>query len=355
MRYWVAFLCSAAACGQPLELAHVVSRPLEQSVRLPGEFAPYDSVELRARVNGYVDQVLVDRGSFVKKGQLLVVVVAPEMKAQIAEAESRAQAAVSQRAEAEARLAAVQSTYDRLKTAAETPGAIAGNELIQAEKSVEAAKAAVTAAGDSVRAARALVDSVKQMEAYLNVTAPFSGVVTDRLISPGALVGPGAVAQGALLRIEDNARLRLVVAVPEADVGGIVHGARVAFTVPAYPGQAFHGTVARVAHSVDPKTRTMSVELDVSNPGLRLAPGMFPEVAWPVRRGQPSLLVPATSVVTTTERTFVIRDDDGRAQWVDVRKGSVSGDQVEVFGALKPGETVVKRASDEIRPGAKLR
>ena len=99
----------------------------------------------------------------------------------------------------------------------------------------------------------------------------------------------------------------------------------------------------------------MSVELDVANPGLRLAPGMFPEVAWPVRRGKPSLMVPTMSVVTTTERTFVIRDDDGSAEWVDVRKGAVSGDQVEIFGALKAGDSVVKRASDEIRPGAKLR
>jgi hypothetical protein len=82
---------------------------------------------------------------------------------------------------------------------------------------------------------------------------------------------------------------------------------------------------------------------------------MFPQVNWPVHRGKPALLVPPTSVVTTTERTFIIQDKGGRAEWVDVRKGPASGDLVEVMGALKAGDSVVKRASDEIRPGAKLR
>jgi RND family efflux transporter MFP subunit len=333
-------------------LAHVVSKTLDQTVKLPGEFAPYESVELRARVNGYVERVLVDRGSFVKKGETLAELTAPEMKAQIAEAASRAQAAASQHTEAQARLAAAQSTYDRLKTAAQTPGAIAGNELTQAEQTVEAAKAAVTAAQDSARAARSAVETLQQMETYLNVTAPFAGVVTERLVHPGALVGPST---GALLRVEDDSRLRLVLPLPEMDVARIVPGARVSFTVPAYPGQTFQGTVARIAHSADPKTRTMPVELDVANPGLRLTPGMFPEVAWPVRKGHPSLLVPATSVVTTTERTFVIRDSGGRAEWIDVKKGPASGDQLEVLGPLKEGDAVVRRGSDEIRPGTKLR
>jgi RND family efflux transporter MFP subunit len=323
-------------------------------VRLPGEFAPYESVEVRARVNGYVERVLVDRVSFVKKGDLLVKVVAPEMKAQIAEAESKVQVAESQRAEAEARLAAAQSTYQRLQAASQTPGAISGNELEQAEATASAAKAAVRAGEDSVRAARASLESLQQMESYLDVTAPFSGVITERLVHPGALVGPSAGAQGVLLRLEQNARLRLIVTVPEQDVSGIVRGARVAFTVPAYPNQTFHGTVARNAYSVDPKTRTMSVELDVPNSNLRLAPGMYPTVVWPVRRGEQSLFVPATAAVTTTERVFVIRDNAGRAEWVDVRKGVAAGDQVDVFGTLNASDTVVKRASDEIPPGTSI-
>ncbi len=345
-------LTMTALASSAVDLARVESKALDNTLRLPGELAPYEAVDLRARVNGYVERVLVDRGSFVKKGQLLVVITAPEMTAQIAEAESRAQGAESQRAEAQARLAATQSTYDRLKAASATPGAIAGNELVQAEKSVEAAAASVRAAADSVRAAHAAVDAVRRLESYLSVTAPFAGVVTERYVHPGALVGPSVPE--ALLRIEQNSRLRLVVAVPESEASSIPRGAHLTFTVSGYPNKVFNGTVARVSHSMDPKTRTMPVELDVANPKLELAPGMYPEVNWPAGRNA-SLLVPATSVVTTTERTFVIRDKGGRAEWVDVRKGKPAGDQVEVMGALRPGDTVVRRATDEIRPGTLLR
>src|SRR5438270_9915884 len=107
--------------------------------------------------------------------------------------------------------------------------------------------------------------------------------------------------------------------------------------------------IARIAHSLDEKTRTENVELDVINRDGALSPGMYPTVSWPVRSQRPALLVPLTSVVTTTERVFVIRVRDGRAEWVDVREGPSAGDQVEVAGALQPGDLVIRRATDEMR------
>src|ERR1017187_2406986 len=190
------------------------------------------------------------------------------------------------------------------------------------------------------------------MDQYLRITAPFDGVVTDRLIHPGALVGKGA--DPVLLVIQQVSRLRLVVPLPEEDVGGIVQGAAVPFHVPAFPDRAYSGSVARSAHALDPKTRTMAIELDVVNRDGSLAPGMYPTVKWPVRRPGTALFVTKTSVSTTTERTFVIRDRDGRAQWVDVKKGAADGDLVEVTGNLKAGDTVVRRATDELREGTAI-
>ena len=89
------------------------------------------------------------------------------------------------------------------------------------------------------------------------------------------------------------------------------------------------------------------------DPG-RLPPGQSPTVKWPVRRARSSLFVPKTSVVTTTERTFVVRERDGRAEWVDVRKGVAEGDLIEVIGNLKAGDKVVQRANDEIREGTPI-
>ena len=340
------------AFSQTADFAPVVSKALSRTAELPGEFQPFLMVSLHARVAGYVDKVLVDRGSAVKQGQLLIQLSAPEMAARIAEAESRVQAAQSDRIQAEAQLAAAQSTWDKLKKAAETPGVIAGNELTLAEKQVDAERALVTSKRQAVSAAEAAVRAQKLMEDYLAITAPFDGMVTDRLVHPGALVGPGA--DPVLLVIQQISHLRLAVAVPEQDIGGIVAGAKVEFKVPAFPERTYTGTVARVAHSLDPKTRTMPVELDVLNRDGSLSPGMYPSVKWPVRRSRPSLLVPKTSVVSTAERTFVIRNRNGKAEWVDVKRGAADGDSIEVMGSLQPGDMVVRRATDEMRDGAPL-
>jgi membrane fusion protein, multidrug efflux system len=343
----------AAAPPQPsVEVVRVTSKAVERQVKLPGEFQPYLAVPIYAKLPGFVKRVAVDRGSTVKQGQVLVTLEAPEMQAQISEAQSKAQALSLQRAEAEAKLAAAQSTYDRLKAASATPGVVAENDVVVAQKTVEAAQALVRSYEDSIKAAQAQVQSVKDLAQYLTLKAPFDGIITERNVHPGALVGPGTGAP--LLKLHQVSRLRLVVAVPEALVGATVKGARVAFTVPAYPGETFYGVLNLMAHDLDEKTRSMAAELDVKNPDLRLSAGMYPEVQWPVRRPQPSLLVPPTSIVTTTERTFVIRVSNGVAQWVNVSRGARVGDLIEVFGALKDGDTVVRRGTDEIREGSKV-
>jgi RND family efflux transporter MFP subunit len=342
---------AGTARGQ-VETARVTTSTALRKVKLPGEFLPYESVAISARVNGYVDRVDVDRGSAVRKGQLLARLSAPEMAAQLAEAEAKVQAIEAQRAEAEAKMVSAQSTYERLKAASATPGAVAGNELVIAEKAVTAARAVVGSLEKSRAAAEAGATAVRDLANYLNVKAPFDGIITERLVHPGALVGP---TTPPLFRLEKNSRLRLVVAVPETNVGGIVRNAKVAFTVPAYPGETFYGTVARIPRSMDPKTRTMAVELDVVNTSGKLAAGMYPEVAWPVQTGKPALVVPASAVVTTTERTFVVRVNGGRAEWVNVRKLGTTGELAEVIGDLRAEDEVVRRGTDEIRDGSPVR
>jgi len=347
--FCLAGLMGRISVAQPGNFVPVVSKAVSRTVDLPGEFLPFQTVSLHAKVTGYVDRVLVDRGSVVKQGDLLVELTAPEMAAQIAQAESKVSAAEADRSQAQAQLAAAQSTYERMRKAAETPGAIAGNELVLAEKQVDAAKALLNSRAQASTAADAAVRYLKDLLAYLKISAPFEGVVTERMVHPGALVGPGNDA--ALLVIQHVSRLRLVVPVPEEHVSGIMRGAMVAFQVPAWPERSYSGTLARISHMLDPKTRTMAVELDVINRDGSLAPGMYPTVKWPARRSRPALYVPKTSVVTTTERTFVIRNRSGEAEWVDVRKGASEGDLVEVIGHLKAGDVVVRRATDEMRDG----
>jgi membrane fusion protein (multidrug efflux system) len=340
-----------------VEVAKVKSKKLSIATRLPGELQAFEAVAVFPKITAYVDSISVDRGSRVKAGQLMARLVAPEVAAQRAEAQSKLQAAEAQRAEAEAKLASDQSTYERLKSASATPGVVAGNDLEIAQKAAEADRARLEALRESAEAAKSALKSVTEIEGYLQVRAPFDGIVTERNVHPGSLVGPTTSSSGVampMLRVEKTARLRLVVPIPEKYATGINVGSKVEFSVPAFPSQIFAGTIARVAHSVDVKTRTMPVELDVNNSDGRLSSGMFPEVLWPVRRTEPTLFVPTSAVARTTEATFVIRVREGNTEWVNVQTGELDGKSIEVFGGLRGGDEVALRGTDELRPGTRV-
>jgi len=345
-----------AAPTQPtVEVVKVVSKKLSITTRLPGELQAYESVAVFPKVTAYVDSIGVDRGTRVRSGQGMARLVAPELAAQRSEAQSKLQAAEAQRAEAEAKLASDQSTFDRLKNASATPGVVAGNDLEVAQRAVDADRAKVEAMRGSAEAAKSGLKSISEIEGYLEVRAPFDGVVTERNVHPGSLVGPATSAAASALpmvRVEKISKLRLVIPVPERYSAGMSAGTKVEFSVPAFPNRTFSGTVARIAHSVDVKTRTMPVELDVENADGRLSSGMFPEVLWPVRRSEATLFVPASAVVRTTEATFVIRIRDGNTEWVNVQTGELDGKSIEVFGGVREGDEVAVRGTDELRAGS---
>jgi membrane fusion protein, multidrug efflux system len=338
-----------------VDTAKVISRQLNIVIPLPGELQPYQAVAIYPKVTGFMKWIGVDRGSHVKQGQLLAQLEAPEIVSQEAEAQAKLQGVENRRIEAEAKLASDEGTYARLKVAAATPGVISDNELEVAQKIAEADRARAVGLRNSVEAARATLHSAEVMESYLRITAPFDGIITERNVHPGALVGPsGGGAQPPMLRIEQISHLRLVVAVPENYVAGVSPGAKVDFSVPAFPNRTFTGTVARIANSLDVKTRTMPVELDVANSNWELHPGMFPAVAWQVHRPQPSLFVPQSAVVRSMQRTFVIRVRNGITDWVNVKPGATTSDTVEVFGDLHANDEVVLRASEELKPDSRV-
>jgi membrane fusion protein, multidrug efflux system len=365
----------------------VESRELNTQLRLPGELQAYQDVALYAKVPGFVQIINVDRGSVVKQGQLLARLRAPELDTQRSEAEAKVRAAQSQRVEAqskvsgiraqrleaEAKLAADEATYQRMKAASATPGVVAGNDLEVAQRAVEAGRARIQAWNENEKAAQAQVKaldeneralreaarSTQNIEDYLRITAPFDGVITERNVHQGSLTSPASSPTNPpVLRLQQVSRLRLVVAVPEVNVAGVTPGVKISFTVPSFPGETFSGVVKRISSALDAKTRTMPVELDVGNTNRRLAPGMFPEVIWPVSRPRPSLFVPPSAVATTTERSFVIRIREGMAEWVDVKRGTSMSDNgkdfIEVFGDLSPGNQIAVRATDELRAGTRV-
>jgi RND family efflux transporter MFP subunit len=347
---------AAPAGPATIEVVKVVEQPLDVTLSLPAELNAYQTVALYARVTGFVKTIRVDRGSRVRAGEEIAVLEAPELVAQKSEAQSKLQSAEAQLGAIRSKTEGDASTYEKLKAASATPGVVAGNDVVLAQKAVEAGQGQIAAAQQNVEAARQALKSISDIEGYLRITAPFSGIVTERNVHPGALVGPtgGPGAATPIVRIVESNRLRLVVPVPEAYAANVRTGAALTFSVAAYPAETFSGTVSRISRSVDVGTRTMAVELDVDNSDGRLAPGAFSQVRWPVRRTSPSRLVPHGSIASTTGRTFVVRVRGGRTEWVDVKTGLESGPLIEVFGDLKAGDDIAARGTDEVRAGVQV-
>ena len=315
---------------------NVAEKALSTSARLPGQLVPFNEVNLFPKVNGFVKQMLVDRGSIVKKGQLLVVLEAPEMESQL-------QAANSQFLQAQENAQASAEKYKRLKQAAQVPGSVSPLDLDDANSKMKADQA-------MAQSQRSNVQSVKTMQGYLNIYAPFDGMIVQRNVSPGALVAPGKATDQPMLIIQDIHKMRLTVYIPEDYVDKVDLTKPVSFTFNAMPGQVQTDNISRSANALG-SMRSEAIEIDVANPKGSLKPGMYAEVTIPMRSGAKSLLVPNSAIIRSTEHEYVVKDSSGKAALVNIKEGLVSKDSTEVFGDLKVNDKILLKGSDEIKQG----
>ena len=315
---------------------------LSTSLQVPGELIPYQEVAIYAKENSFVKKVLVDVGSEVKQGQLLVSLDAPEISSRMAEAQSRLQSQ-------EAVYTATKANFDRLTETSKTPGTISPNDLDQAaaQKNSQLAQLA---------AAKSVYNQVVDLKNYLEIKAPFDGIISSRNVNTGAYVGPsGKGSDLPLLVLQQQKQLRLVVSVPEAFSGLLNKKDTVKFTIRSLPNEKFTATINRMSGTLDSRLRSERVEMDVFNKSKKLLPGMYAEVNIPMPANDSSFVVPKSAVVSGTEKIFVIRVIDKKAGWVDVKKGRESEGKMEIYGALNNGDTLILKASDEIRNGSEIR
>ncbi|QHS58689.1 efflux RND transporter periplasmic adaptor subunit [Chitinophaga agri] len=327
--------------GRKYELVAVVNQPLSSSIQLPAVLEAYQKVSIYPRVNGFVKKVAVDRGSAVRKGQVLITLEAPEIIEQYFAAQSKY-------LQAKAVFAASKDNFQRTLAVSETPGTISAHDVEVANARMEADSAIMNAELANFRALEAT-------RSYLTVTAPFDGVITERNIHPGALVGPVTKLEGGpMLMLEQEDRLRLVVQVPEVYSAQLSDSRQVSFHVNALPGRNFTGNISRQAGSLSDRYRSEAVEVDVVNSQHLLKPGMYAEMSIPVTGSVQAMVVPASAIVTSTEKKYVVAVREGKTRWIDVQEGNHHSDSSEVFGNLKPGEKVILNANDEIKEGISI-
>jgi membrane fusion protein (multidrug efflux system) len=327
---------SGAAAPDTVPVFMLAADTMKKTTELPAELIPYEQADLYARIQGFVRSIKVDIGDHVRKGQTLAVIEAPEVNTRVAESEAALEGS-------KAKWTASRDQYERLHRAslAQTPGIVAPVDL-------ERSRNQALADSSAYEAARRQSQAYKEVSGYLYITAPFDGVITARRADPGALVGPSAM----LLHIQNNRTLRLRVAVPEMYVAAAVSTKKMDFRVDAYPAQRFDGTLSRRSEAIDPATRTELWEYLVDNRERLLKAGAFAYVKLQLTRSAPSFMVPFSSIATTQEKKFVIKVSEGQAEWIDIRQGITNDKGAEVFGALKSGDTLLIKATDERKPGS---
>ncbi|MDR7132672.1 RND family efflux transporter MFP subunit [Algoriphagus sp. 4150] len=312
---------------------------VSKAMQLPAELLPYERAEINAKVQGFVQRILVDIGDKVKKGDLLIVLDAPEVIAQYAETNARTQ-------EAEANFSASKDTYERIQRAAKNEGVVSESEVISTRNRMLADSAAMVSYQSIARAS-------SQLQAYLSIRAPFDGVITKRLVDVGDFVG--TVGKSSMLTIERPDKLRLRIYVQESFVNSVPTLDSITFTSESVNDKSFSAKLARKSGSIDPDTRTELWEYEYQNQSGHLKPGMYAMATLELSRPASSFVVPPAAIATTLERKFVIRVTDGKAEWIDVREGISKKDGIEIFGNLNEGDVLLARASEELKSGTEVK
>jgi RND family efflux transporter MFP subunit len=332
---------------------------------LPGNIQAITEAPILARASGYVKERLVDIGDRVAEGQILAVLEAPELQHQIDQANSAVTQASDGLQQAEANLTQARANEELARVTAERwknlvqRGAVSRqeNDTYQAQyaaqqANVESLEKAAAAAQSSIAGAQFNLARLKELQGYLQVRAPFAGVITLRNIDVGALV---TEANTLLYRIAQTGRLRTYVSVPQADAASVRVGQRALLTIPNLPGRKFAGTVTRTANALDPTTRTLLTEVQAPNPDGALLPGMYTDVDLSTPRSNPPLMIPAdTLVVRSNGPQVAVVGTDGLVHFTPIQLGRDYGDQLEVLAGLELGQQVVINPSDAVREGAKV-
>jgi len=311
---------------------------LVSTLATPGELTAFQQVDLYAKVNSFVQKLNVDVGSEVVAGQLLATMDAPELNSQLDGADSKLKSQ-------EAVYLASKLNYDRLLETSKTPGTVSSNDL-------DLAFARQKSDLEMLDADKAAYREIADTKDYLQIRAPFGGVISARNVSAGAYVGPsGKGSDAPLFTLQEQKKLRLIVSVPEEYSTSVKQNQTVSFTVKTLPGQSFTAHVTRQAGALDNALRAQHIEMDVINEDKKVLPGMVVQVNIPLSGDANSFIAPSTAVLNSTTGVFVIKVTGGKMTWVPVQTGRTGSNKTEVFGKLMTGDTLLNNVSEEMRDG----
>jgi len=300
----------------------------DASLVLPGSTQGIQEAAIYARTNGYVKQWKVDIGETVQRGQLLAEIETPEIDQQLAQ---------------------TKANHDIAKLTAErwadlvAKNVVSKQEYDQNEKAYEAAKANY--------------EQLQRLQGFQKIVAPFAGIITARNIDNGDLVSAGTSGQPApLFRIAQTDVLRIYVDVPQTHSRLITPGQSAAVSLREIPNRTFNAKVVRTARAIDPASRTLRTELQVTNADGELFPGMYAEVKFVLPQDAHTLIVPGNAVMIRSDGPKVlVVDAKNTIRSRPVKLGRDLGEKVEIVSGLNPDESLVANPTDALREGIEVK
>jgi RND family efflux transporter MFP subunit len=398
----------AGHSAQPVVRVEVV-RPerytVQRTVSEPGQLEAYETTPVHAKIAGYVQNVSVDIGSEIKKGQVLAELWVPEVAADLQEKRSAVEQALAKKVQAEAAVKVAQAavtsaearvvevqagvrrtdadltrwqledrrvqqlfneraqtgtlldeTHNKLHSAEAASDEVrakvrsAEAALSEARSELDKARSDVVAAAASIEVARSQARQAEAMLGYARIEAPFDGIITRRNVDTGHLTKPGADAAPLFVAARTDV-VTITVDIPETYSTEVNPGDRALIKLQAMKGRTVEGKVTRTAWALDPKTRTVRTEIDIPNPGGKLRPGLYAYATIIVEEHKDVLTIPTTAVVQDQEKSFCVTVVDGKATRKLIETGLSDGTRTEVTSRLNGSEEVVKASAGSIVEG----
>ncbi|MBY0508125.1 MAG: efflux RND transporter periplasmic adaptor subunit [Bryobacteraceae bacterium] len=337
---------------------------------LPATVTAIGETPVYARAEGYIVKRYVDIGDYVKKGQVLVQIDSPEQDQQLRQARSRLDQLKASLGQVQAQVQVVEANLHLAEITAKRQQELVREGVFSKQMGDEsaavlaarqadklAAEANVNAARENIKAQEAEVQRITELTAFQKVTAPFDGLITVRNCAVGNLITTASLQAGReLFRLSDISVLRVFVNVPQQNVDDVIVGQKAVITLQDLPKALFAGKVTRTANALDLATRTLLTEVQVTNQGRTLLPGMYARAQLEGHRLKRMLLIPGDTLLTPAGGPQVATVGKGsRVKFVKVEVGRDYGLEVEITGGLTGDEVLVVNPSDDVREGAPVR
>lgn len=334
----------------PVKLAPVKRGPVAYVLHTSGDVLPPMQVDVVSRVSGYVERVQFEIGDRVAAGQVVAVVDPQELRLRVEEDEAAFKVAEAVLQEKETQLVLAEKQVQRARLLRQKDF-ISSQELDEAETRAQTARAQRELAQAQLAQRSAALAQSRHQLSLTRVLAPFGGVVTRRLVDPGAYVSSST----PILTLAVPDPLKVVVNIPERDVSLVRAGLAARLEMDAFAGKIFTGRIARLNSALDPTSRTLMAEIHVPNGELLLKPGMFARVSLILGEQRDSLLVPEEAVVEEDGKAFVYTVAEDRAVRRAVSRGWAQNGFVAVAKGIEEGEQIVVAGQHRLKPGMKVR